>query len=58
MKQRSKWMGLLLITVTLILLAACGKVSDNGSDQSKNDDKSKNGTTIKHDGEQRTLIKT
>ena len=35
MKQRSKWMGLLLITVTLILLAACGKVSDNGSDQSK-----------------------
>ncbi|MFW2435534.1 ABC transporter substrate-binding protein [Staphylococcus cohnii] len=49
MKQRSKWMGLLLITLTLILLAACGKVSDNGSDQSKNDDKSKNGTTIKHD---------
>lgn len=50
MKQRSKWMGLLLITLTLILLAACGKVSDNGSDQSKKDDKSKNGTTIKHDG--------
>ncbi|MDE1709319.1 ABC transporter substrate-binding protein [Staphylococcus cohnii] len=50
MKQRSKWMGLLLITLTLILLAACGKVSDNGPDQSKNDDKTKNGTTIKHDG--------
>src|SRR5699024_6759571 len=50
MKQRSKWMGLLLITLTLILLAACGKVSDNGSDQSNNDDKSKIDTTIKHDG--------
>ena len=50
MKHKAKWMGLLFLTLTALLLVACGKVAGNDSDESNKESKSKDSVTIKHDG--------
>lgn len=50
MKHKAKWMGLLFLTLTALLLVACGKVGGNDSDESNKESKSKDSVTIKHDG--------
>ncbi|MBO1221332.1 ABC transporter substrate-binding protein [Staphylococcus nepalensis] len=50
MKHKAKWMGLLFLTLTALLLVACGKVGGNDSDESNKESKSKDSVAIKHDG--------
>lgn len=50
MKHSYKIMGILFLTLTLVILAACGSVSDNDSSKSDKGDDNKEGVTIKHDG--------
>ncbi|MDR5650506.1 ABC transporter substrate-binding protein [Staphylococcus nepalensis] len=50
MKHKAKWMGLLFLTLTALLLVACGKVGGNDSDESNKESKSKDSVAIKHEG--------
>ena len=50
MKHSYKIMGILLLTLTVALLAACGSVSNNGSDKSKSNKSDKETVSIKNDG--------
>ncbi|MHC3758336.1 ABC transporter substrate-binding protein [Staphylococcus succinus] len=49
MKHSYKIMGILLLTLTVVLLTACGSVSNNDADQSKKNKSGKDDITMKHD---------
>ncbi|MGD6887717.1 ABC transporter substrate-binding protein [Staphylococcus shinii] len=57
MKHSYKIMAILFLTLTVVMLSACGSVSDKGSDKSSKGEDNKDGVTIKHDGGETKIAK-